>query len=102
MRNCLLLFAIIFLSGCASTYNQVDLAQPTTKLTAGQSILIATPANGSYGGKEYIFSGRLTAIAINAAFAKYSNNIKVSNECKDIKCLKEKETIAKRRYLSWV
>lgn len=92
MRNCLLLFAIILLSGCASSYNQINLTQPETKLIAGKSVLIATPANGSYGGKEYSSSGKMTAIAVNAAFAKYSNKIKVSNDCQDFRCLKEKVT----------
>ena len=92
MRNGFLLFVVILLSGCAAKYNQVNLSQPRTKLTAGNSVLIATPENGSYGNREYSSSGRMTALAVNAAFAKFSNDIKVSNKCKDFNCLKEKAT----------
>jgi hypothetical protein len=92
MRNVLLLFVVILLSGCAAKYNQVDLHTPTSNLIKGKSILIATPENGTYGDKVYSSSGRMTALAVNAAFAKFSNNIEVSKKCNDFKCLKVNES----------
>ena len=91
MKNFILLLCVILLSGCAATYNQVNLLTPTAKLISGKSVLIATPENGYYGNREYRTSGRLTVLAVNAAFAKFTNAIKVSSECKDLSCLKEKE-----------
>ena len=92
MRNVLLLFVAILLSGCFATYTQVNMSLPTTKLAKGSSVFIATPENGSYGDREYHYSGMRTASAVSVAFAKFSNNIKVSQECKDFGCLKEKDT----------
>jgi len=92
MRNVLLLFVAILLSGCAAKYNQVDLHTPTSNLVNGKSVLIATPQNGSYGDRVYSSSGRTTALAVNAAFAKFSNNIKVSKNCSEFKCLKNNES----------
>lgn len=94
MRYLTLVMAIWLVSGCASTYQQEDLTTPTAKLQRGKSILIATPGNGSYEGKEYAGSGKTTALAIQSAFARYSNNNTVSAECKDLTCLKNIQSIS--------
>ena len=88
MRYIVLLVTIFFASGCASTYKQTDLNAPTQKLERGKSILIATPSNGSYDGKEYTGSGQSTALAVRSAFARHSNNITVFAECSNLQCLK--------------
>ena len=92
MRYPTLLLAIGLAYGCASTYEQVDVTAPSAKLQQGKSIMIATPSDGSYASSSYSGSGNMTAVAVNAAFARYSDNISVSTECKDIECLKTQST----------
>ena len=76
-------------SACSATYQQNVLQEPSTKLVKGKSVLIATPADGWYGKIEYSGSGRMTAYATRAAFARFSNNVSISAECKDLACLKK-------------
>jgi len=78
--------------GCASTYEQTSLTEPTQKLQSGRSILIATPSNGFYETKEYSGSGRATALAVRNAFARHSNNIVVSAECDNLDCLRNSDS----------
>lgn len=85
-----LVFSVIFAAGCASTYQQKSLTPLSAKLVQGKSILIATPANGSYGGQTYVSSGQATANAVRQAFSGYSNRVSVSTECTEIECLKNK------------
>lgn len=92
MRYLTLLIAISFASACTSTYVQDDLRAPTERLQSGRSILIATPSNGFFASKEYPASGRTTALAVQSAFARYSNNIAVSAECRDLDCLKSSQS----------
>ena len=61
---------VVLLSGCASTYKHSTLAEPNAKLERGKTVLIATPTNGSYESKEYQNSGKMTASAVRAAFAR--------------------------------
>lgn len=91
MRYLTLLVTIFFASGCASTYVQDDLKTPVEKLQSGESILIATPSNGSFETKVYTTSGHTTALAVQSAFARYSNDITVSAECNNLDCLKSSQ-----------
>jgi hypothetical protein len=77
----------ITLSGCAATYKQNVLSAPTTKAVKGKSVIIATPRNGAYENKEYISSGKMTALATKAAFAKFTNTITISSNCSELACL---------------
>jgi len=88
MRLITLLIFAAMLSGCSATYKQQTLAEPSAKLVKGKSVVIATPANGFYESKEYLASGRMTASAVRAAFAPFSNSITVAPDCKDLMCLK--------------
>lgn len=88
MRARTILVAICLASGCASTYKQTVLTNPTAKLQARGSIVIATPQNGSYEGKVYSGSGSSTVLAFRAAFARYSNEIAISSDCQDLACLR--------------
>jgi hypothetical protein len=87
------------LTGCASTYKQEVLNTPAAKLLVGKSVLIATPTNGSYGGKEYAGSGATTASAVRSAFSPYSNDVIVSADCKDLNCLKVNATSSYHYYV---
>jgi hypothetical protein len=92
MRYLTSLLAISLICGCASTYEQVDVTAPSAKLVQGKSIMIATPSDGSYETNVYSRSGSMTAAAVNAAFARYSDKISVSTECQDIECLRNLPT----------
>jgi hypothetical protein len=87
MRNILALGAALLLSACASTYTHQVISAPTAKLERGKAVLVATPKNGSYNGKEYRSSGSQTAVATKAAFARFSNTVNIST-CIDIPCLR--------------
>ena len=76
------------LAGCSSTYKQEVVTAPTSALTAGSSVVIAIPANGSYNGRVYVSSGSATTDALRSAFARHTNNIVISTDCKDIGCFK--------------
>ena len=88
MRFAGAIFLAALLSGCSATYKQNVLQEPSTKLVKGRPIIIATPADGWYGKIQYSGSGRMTAATTRAAFARFSNRILVSAECKDLGCLK--------------
>ncbi len=88
MRYLALLLVISIVCGCASTYEQMDVTAPSAKLLPGTSVMIATPNDGRYETKTYSGSGNMTAAAVNAAFARYSDKVSVSADCQDIECLK--------------
>lgn len=75
------------LSACASTYKQDVVAAASAKLERSRSVLIATPRNGTYARKVYLASGQQTALAIHAAFARFSDQVAVSASCADLACL---------------
>ncbi|NOU41354.1 MAG: DUF4823 domain-containing protein [Methylotenera sp.] len=88
MRLAVIIISTVLMSGCAASYKQSPLSQPSSKLLKGKSVIISTPTNGSYENKTYIASGKTTALAIRTAFAKFSNNTKVIADCSNISCLK--------------
>ncbi|WP_049772811.1 DUF4823 domain-containing protein [Teredinibacter turnerae] len=80
--------ALCVLSGCASTYKNEVLVKSDNSLYSNLSVFIATPANGSYGGKTYANSGESTANAVRSAFMRYVDQVEVSRKCQDMECLK--------------
>ena len=88
MRIQVLFAAAILLSGCASTYQQNVVSAPSAKLQRGKAVTIATPINGSYDSTDYPASGRMTAGATRSAFARFSERVSISNQCRDVACLK--------------
>lgn len=92
MRITILALIATMFAGCSATYKQSNLTEPTGKLLKGKSVVITTPSNGSYGNREYSESGKMTALAVRAAFARFSDNTTVSTDCKDLECLKKKDS----------
>jgi hypothetical protein len=84
----LFLILVVLMAGCASTYKQSLLNEPSAKLVKGRSIVIATPSNGWYEKKEYAASGKMTMLATKAAFARFSSSITISDDCRDLTYLK--------------
>jgi hypothetical protein len=89
MKTLILACIASLVFGCVSVYDQNVLLRPPSKLVRGRSVVIATPANGSYEAIEYPFSGRNTALEVRSAFVRYSNNVEITSECKDLICLKK-------------
>jgi hypothetical protein len=89
MRRLALLAPVILgaLTGCTSTYKTDVVSESTAKLATGSSVLIATPANGTYGGKTYSGSGPATAQAVQSAFHRYTNSVGIVSACSDFDCL---------------
>ncbi len=87
MRIVFLVIIAAIITGCASTYQQINLTEPAAKLLKGRTVIIATPVNGFYETDEYEKSGEMTALAVKAAFARYTNTIRVSSDCKELSCL---------------
>jgi hypothetical protein len=86
--GCLTVGLAMLAAGCTSTYTQRNLTSPAAKLLKGGAVVIATPDNGSYGGREYAGSGKAAALAVRAAFAKFTNSTTVTTEAKDLDSLK--------------
>jgi hypothetical protein len=99
MRIVSLAIFVIMLSACSAAYKQNTLAEPSAKLIRGKSVVIATPANGFYGNKEYPASGRMTAFAVRAAFARFTDSITVVSDCKDLVCLKKNQSASYDYYV---
>ncbi|XHF32918.1 DUF4823 domain-containing protein [Pseudomonas chlororaphis] len=79
----------VLVSGCSAKYVQQDLAISPERLIQGQAVFIATPVDGRYETNLYKASGAMTAGAIRSAFARYSNQVKVSESCADLACIRE-------------
>ena len=90
MRILLIAASLALTCGCSSSYQQNDITASTMKITKDKSVLIATPADGVYETQHYQASGRMTTMAVQSAFSKFTNSVSVSDECRDIQCLKEK------------
>lgn len=83
--------ALALLSGCAATHKQEVLTTPASKLHGSNSVLIATPANGTYGDQEYSGSGEQAASAVRSAFLRHSNNVAVLPGCEELSCLQQSD-----------
>jgi len=88
MRGLVVIPMVVLLSGCTAAYQLQVLKIPQSKLDRGKGIFISTPKNGWFEKIEYKNSGKMTANAVQAAFARFSNNIYISEECLGLQCLK--------------
>jgi hypothetical protein len=87
MRTLYVITLAALLSACASTYKHEVVSNPSAKLERGKAVLISTPKNGFYEREEYPSSGKHTAAATQAAFARFANRVVVSSSCADLPCL---------------
>lgn len=76
-------------SGCTATYVQKDVTTSPDKLVGSQPVSIATPVDGHYDETTYNTSGAMTAGAVRAAFAQYSNKVAVYDSCADLVCIRK-------------
>jgi hypothetical protein len=81
-----LLIIALLITGCTATYHQQALSDNARKLDKGKGVFISVPEDGQYGNQTYFNSGKMTANAVKAALLKYTNTVKVSNECHADKC----------------
>ena len=99
MRIFFVIIIAAVISGCASTYKQTKLTEPARKLLKEISVVIATPVNGSYETREYSTSGEMTALAVQTAFARFTNTITVVSDCKELGCLKKNSSATAGYYV---
>jgi hypothetical protein len=90
MAKRVLLALVFVVSGCTSTYTKTTVSEPTVVLQRGKNVAIAVPENGFYETKQYAESGHSTALAVQAAFAKFAGRTSIVSECKTLPCLEEK------------
>ncbi len=88
MRTCWITIMFLFVAGCSATYQDRVIQPATSRLDRGEGVFISTPKDGWYAKIEYKNSGAMTADAVKAAFARFSNNIYVSDKCLGRECLK--------------
>ncbi|MGW8367223.1 MAG: DUF4823 domain-containing protein [Gammaproteobacteria bacterium] len=98
MRTLFVSVLAFVVAGCASTYTQDALLVPSGKLTRGKPVVIAMPSDGSYEGKAYPESGRMTADATRAAFAPFTTAT-VATDCRELECLKSSRPLADGYYV---
>lgn len=84
--------AVLFLSGCSSSYKHSEYQSPEVKLDQSMGVLISTPENGWYDQTEYRNSGRMTANAIRSAFSKNTSKVTITTDCKGQECLNSIDT----------
>jgi hypothetical protein len=85
----LIIISMLLTTGCAATYKTSDLKPIASKLDSSLGVLISIPNDGSYGEKQYPNSGRMTANAVRAAFAKYTDTVDTTDDCQGDTCLSE-------------
>ena len=101
MRYSILLLTILIMAGCVSDgprFNQAVLTSAKGGLTRNRSIYIATPKNGWFENTEYPGSGRMAATSLRAAFARFSDQVVVSESCTDLACLKRLRGVVQNSY----
>jgi hypothetical protein len=76
------LLAIVFIWGCAHTYEQIVVGDSAArpKLKSGGSVYILVPEDGKYGTHTYPGTGSIVAQVIRAAFEKHVNRAQISPE----------------------
>jgi hypothetical protein len=80
------LFSLAF-AGCTAKYHQEVLEPGGQKLEPGKGVFISVPEDGFYGTHQYPRSGEMTAQALKEGFARYTNQIQVSDLCRGEACL---------------
>src|SRR5690554_3474576 len=83
-----------FLVGCSATHHQEALTAPSEGMRTDGEVLIATPENGTYDGREYQDSGSMTANIVRSAFLRHAHNVMVSSDCEVLSCLQESDVAA--------
>ena len=81
MRYLILLFSLVAIS-CTHTYERVEIGDVSTgnKLPKACKVYISAPEDGVYGPYNYHGSGRMTALSIQNAVLRYTNNVIISAE----------------------
>jgi biopolymer transport protein ExbD len=86
MKNIFLVLSIFMLSvGCSAKYTTVQVNENSTipKIERSKSVLISVPKDGHYAANQYVGSGKMTAMSVKSAFARYTNDIKISESCSE-------------------
>lgn len=83
----LLCLAVIFLSGCASTYQQTNRVKSTTTLDPKKAVVVSTPQDGRFEADIYRNSGIMTSRAVQSAFERHADKVRLIEDCYGADCL---------------
>lgn len=85
----LLGLAVVF-AGCSSQRHHVKHlgGSDNARLERGAALAIATPEDGRHEARVYGGSGAQTAVALQAAFAQYTNATRLVSDCAALDCLR--------------
>ncbi|HCR58923.1 DUF4823 domain-containing protein [Raoultella terrigena] len=89
----------LLLGGCSAKYNTAEVTKSTELLLKNKMVVIAQPTNGVYETKTYNGSGAATALAIQSAFSRYTDNVSIVPECTTLSCLKDKRPLSEGYYV---
>ena len=68
----LFLMATLFLVGCSSTYERIDIKTLSSPLNKDKPVFVTQPVNGSYGEIVYHNSGVMTQLALQKSLTTYT------------------------------
>lgn len=88
MKN-LIILTLLFLSGCSTIQFHDANKTPAIKLDDTQGVLISVPEHFS-ASTDHLAVQR-TLITIKNAFALYSEDVKVSEQCRGVQCLSDED-----------
>ena len=81
------ILAAFGLAACTSTYRHSEFQIPAAKLNPSKGVIIVVPDDGWYGSIHYKNSGRMTAHAVRAAFAKHASRTVLVSDCAGTECM---------------
>ena len=87
LEKILTVIAALSIVGCTSTYQHSEFQAPAAKLNPSKGVVIVVPEDGWYGNIHYKNSGRMTAHAVRAAFAKHASRTVLARDCSGAECL---------------
>ncbi len=111
IQHGLAILALLFVTGCANTYNRVEMGgteRTHTRLDESAAVLVMMPKDGGNGRKSYGGSGAVVAHTIDAAFSRYARLVDIYpteyhslNEIKDIIAKNDYKYIIIPTVVSW-
>jgi hypothetical protein len=81
MKTTLAILTLGVLSACTASYTQREttgVEASAVRLDRDQTVFVAVPADGAYGGRVYAGSGRTVALKTAASFSRYARRVQVA------------------------
>ena len=97
-KTLVILFALLFFQGCGGTCRYLKPFDTSVTLDKTLPVLVATPKNGWYGGRQYKNSGEATAREIKRVISLYAAGPVTISDCNNITCLDDQTKNSHRYY----